>query len=374
MPTAIQNLVILGDSLSDIGIKREAPAGMFARAAGMMRTNEVGRYSDGKNWTDFLVEWIGGQPLIRANKKETEDATAPHRKLTTDSLVLGTTVNALPFPVRYANYAEGGAVAADDTADKGGALGHLRAQVEKYIAARRAMQADPPPAARGLAQDQYPGPTLHIIWIGLNDLVTAARPVPDSTTEKPGTGIGPMIRDIRSLVNLIPNSLPTNPALEHFLLIDLPSPMVSVRYQDKAIDKGEASVEQVVKNVAKFNDALSYLAGHWPAPGPKDGPGANPANIGFVPMSQFMQYVSDHQQAFELTPLAQEHGPVPYLGMTDTTPRALRRALTTSDLAHPTQAVYELIARQIVDVLIPKYSVGRLNQQSWPALRPYPNA
>ncbi|GAB2507570.1 hypothetical protein [Nocardia heshunensis] len=62
MPIPIQNLVVLGDSLSDIGIKRESPAGMFARALGKMRTNEVGRYSDGKNWTDFVVEWIGGQP------------------------------------------------------------------------------------------------------------------------------------------------------------------------------------------------------------------------------------------------------------------------------------------------------------------------
>lgn len=49
MPTTFQNLIVLGDSLSDIGIKRETPAGMFARAAGMMRTNEAGRYRDGKN-------------------------------------------------------------------------------------------------------------------------------------------------------------------------------------------------------------------------------------------------------------------------------------------------------------------------------------
>ncbi|MGW4242268.1 SGNH/GDSL hydrolase family protein [Nocardia sp. NPDC004722] len=374
MPVPIQNLVILGDSLSDIGIKRESPAGMFARAVGKMRTNEVGRYSDGKNWTDFVVEWIGGQSLIRASRKETEDATAPHRQLTSDSLVLGSTSNATRFPVFYANYAEGGAVAADDTADKAGGLGHLRPQVEKYIAARRAMLNNPPPAAQGMSQNEYPGATLHILWIGLNDLITAGRPVPDDNSAKSGTGIGPIIRDICSLVNLIPSSLPTNPSLEHFVLVDLPSPLVSVRFQDKAADKGDASVEQAVKNVAKFNDALQYLAGHWPAPGPKDGPGATPANITFVPMSQFMQHVSDNAAAFQLTRLAQDHGPVPYLGMADATPPAIRRALTTSDLAHPTQAVYELIAREIVDVVVPKYSVGRLNQQSWPALRPYPNA
>ncbi|GAB2507564.1 hypothetical protein [Nocardia heshunensis] len=131
-----------------------------------------------------------------------------------------------------------------------------------------ALLKNPPPAARNMSQDQFPGATLHILWIGLNDLITAERPVPDSGAAKPGTGIGP-----------------------------------------------------------------------------KDGPGATPANISFVQMDQFMQHVSTHQAAFQLTPLAQDHGPVPYLGMVDRTAPAIRRALTTSDLAHPTQAVYELIAR-----------------------------
>ena len=368
MPIAIQNLVVLGDSLSDIGIKREAPTGMIARATGKMRTNEVGRYSDGKNWTDFLVEWIGGQPLIRRSKKETEDATAPHRQLTTNSLVLGTNIGDM-YPVRYANYAEGGAIATSDWRPKAGALGYLKDQVAAYIAARREMQAVVMPGAdRAL----YDGQTLHIIWIGLNDLITAERPIPDSGRKK-GTGIEPMIDEITKLVNKIPGSFPTNPANEHFLLVDLPSPMVSVRFQEKAADKGNPAVEQSVKNVAKFNDALQYRATHWPPPGPADGPCAAPGNVTFVSMSTFMDYVSARARDFELTELPQEHGPVAYPGQQDTLVPALRRALTTSDLAHPTEAVYQLIARQIVDVMMPKYSLGHLNQKSWPTLRPYPN-
>ncbi|MET9485540.1 SGNH/GDSL hydrolase family protein [Nocardia sp. NPDC006630] len=376
MPTAIQNLIVLGDSLSDIGIKREAPSGMFARAAGMMRTNEVGRYSDGKNWADFLVEWMGGESLIREDRNRTEEATAPHRTLSDSSAVLGTHTGNLA-PVRYANYAEGGAIAASDWKPKAGALGYLKDQVAAYIKARRALMAPTKAVMAGTAQDQFTGPTLHIIWIGLNDLITAERPVPDNLSgrvDKPGTGVGPLIEEIYQLVNSIPNSFPTNPGNEHFILIDLPSPLVSVRFQDKAADKGDAAVEKAVKNVAKFNDALGYLATHWPppGPGPHDGPGATPGNISLVRMSDWMQVVADGATTFQLTPLAQEHGPVPYLGMRDATPAALRRALTTSDLAHPTQAVYELIARQITDVLVANYTLGKLNRQSWPEKRPFP--
>ncbi|MEV6069392.1 SGNH/GDSL hydrolase family protein [Nocardia sp. NPDC052001] len=361
MPTAIQNLVVLGDSLSDIGIKREAPAGMFARAAGMMRTNEVGRYSDGKNWADYLIEWIGGEPLIRGDKKNTEYATAPHRTLTTDSLVLRTNFGDLA-PVKYANYAEGGAIAASDWKPKAGALGYLKEQVSSYINARRKL----------IEQNQFTGHTLHVIWIGLNDLITAKRPVPDNPgpTDAAGTGVRPLVREINDLVNEICDSFPTNPSFEHFVLIDLPSPLVSIRFQDKAADKGEDSVAKAVANVQAFNTALRQLATHWVPP--KDGLGAFAPNISFVRIADWMQVVSNNPQQFNLTPLAQDHGPVLYLGMQDPTPPAIRRALTTSDLAHPTQAVYELIARQIADTLVPNYRIGTLTTTSWPERRPFP--
>ncbi|QLY32948.1 hypothetical protein H0264_12545 [Nocardia huaxiensis] len=91
-------------------------------------------------------------------------------------------------------------------------------------------------------------------------------------------------------------------------------------------------------------------------------------------MADFMQHVFDHAKEFELQKLPQKHGPVRYLGMAENMPDpGLRRAMTTSDLAHPTEAVYQLIARQIVDVMLTKYTLGQLNPQSWPALRPYPN-
>jgi phospholipase/lecithinase/hemolysin len=162
MPTALQNLVIFGDSLSDIGNKREAPTGWLARAAKLMRTNEIGRYSDGKNWTDFLIEWAGAQSLVLFDRKETEVSSAEHRSLSEKSFILGTNVGK-SLPVRYVNYAEGGAIAASDWRPMAGSLGYLKDQVAAYIKQRRGMGS------------AFTGNTLHIIWIGLNDIITAER-------------------------------------------------------------------------------------------------------------------------------------------------------------------------------------------------------
>ncbi|MEV6770411.1 SGNH/GDSL hydrolase family protein [Nocardia sp. NPDC051030] len=391
MPIAIQNLIILGDSLSDIGIKREAPTGLFARAAGFMRTNEVGRYSDGKNWTDFLVEWMGGESLIREDKKQTERATAVHRELSKESLILSTNVGG-QLPVRYSNYAEGGAIAASDWKPKAGALTYLKSQVARYVDERRAMG------------NHYTGDTLHIVWIGLNDIVTAQRPegmelgpqaaathepvdVPDQSTA--GTGITPLTQEIKREINRIADVF--GPQHEHFILVDLPAPGVSIRFQEKIADKGEWAAAEDARKVARFNELLAALTAHWPPTSwntpkvTKEKPsfgasevtpvgGADPTHVSRVRMADWMKVVSADPKAFNLVGLPQSHGPVRYLGAPEPmTDPGLRRALTTSDLAHPTEAVYELIGRQIVDTAMAKgYQLGKLDPGSWPGKRPFP--
>ncbi|MBL1076287.1 hypothetical protein JK358_17960 [Nocardia sp. 2] len=401
MPTAIQNLIVLGDSLSDIGIKREAPSGMFARAGGMMRTNEVGRYSDGKNWTDFVVEWMGGEPLIREDQTTTEHATAPHRRLTKECLVLGTDRGALA-PVRYANYAEGGAIATSDwkVRPKAGALGFLKEQVDRYLSDRQKLGAN------------YTGDTLHIVWIGLNDIITAGRPdglelepqaastqepvkVPSQSTK--GTGITPLVQEINHEINRIADAV--GAGHEHFILIDLPDPRVSVRFQEKVADKGEGAAAAEARQVWRFNDLLAHLTKYWPStstltPRVSSDPaelkkgavssftaadvtpvgGADQAKITLVRMAEWMNVVSGNPKNFELQALPQVHGPVRYLGAAEPMrDPGLRRALTTSDLAHPTEAVYQLIGRQIMDTAIAKgYQLGKLDAQSWAQKRPYP--
>ena len=374
MPIALQNLIVLGDSLSDIGIKRDAPTGMFARAAGAMRTNEVGRYSDGKNWTDYLIEWTGADPLVKGDAKKTEDATKLHRSLTNYSLLLGTRAGENP-PLHYANYAEGGAIAASDWKPKAGALGYLKTEVATYIKARKALGAG------------FGGNTMHIVWIGLNDIVTAERSegismssaqngvytVGRFETDSRGTGITPIVEEIKSVIDSIGNTFPASRDHDHFLLIDLPSPTISVRFKDQIADKKLTLVDKFEHNTARFNDVLAYLTTNWPAPA-SGAPGAKPENIALVRMCDWMNHVAANAKAFELTPLAQPRGiAVPYLGQQDTVEPAIRRCLTTSDLAHPTAAVYELIARKIADDLILReYTLGTLNKESWSSLRPYP--
>lgn len=372
MPIALQNLIVLGDSLSDIGNKREAPTGLFARAIKAMRTNEIGRYSDGKNWTDFLIEWAGADPLVQSTKELTEQASEYHRSLTKHSLLLKTDVDSNP-PVRYANYAEGGAIAGSDWSPKAGALGYLKTQVAQYIKARRALG------------DQYTGDTMHIIWIGLNDIVTAERSegnvmtsadgvfeVPRGMKDKAGTGITPVVAEIKSLVDSIANAFPGPPDRNHFMLLDLPSPTISIRFQDQIADGKRKQVDKFSANTARFNEVLDYLTQHWPMTAKDPQPGATPNHVKLVRMCDWMTYVADNAKAFDLTGFAQLHGvPVPYLGEQDTVEPAIRRCLTTSDLAHPTQAVYELIARKIADDLLQGYTLGRLNAQSWTTIRPY---
>ncbi|MEU8900249.1 SGNH/GDSL hydrolase family protein [Nocardia sp. NPDC048505] len=372
MPIPIQNLIVLGDSLSDIGIKREAPTGMFARAAKKMRTNEVGRFSDGKNWTDYLVEWMGGDTLVRGDKKTTEDMSVPHRSLTRNSMVLRTDRGGRD-PVLYANYAEGGAIAASDWSPKLGALGYLKTEVAGYLKARAKLG------------DHFTGHTMHIIWIGLNDLITAQRSEGKSmysedetifevgtfSHTKSGKGIQPIVAEIKQVVDSIGNAFPEARDTDHYMLIDLPSPKISVRFQDKIADGRMKLVDKFEQNTKTFNDMLEYTTTHWPAD-PSGYPGAKRENIQLVRMCEFMNAVSANAKAFDLTPLAQPPGvQVIYGSATDASEPAIRRALTTSDLAHPTQAVYQLIARKIADQLVQKYTLGWLDAESWPEKRPF---
>ncbi|WP_280394474.1 SGNH/GDSL hydrolase family protein, partial [Nocardia brasiliensis] len=310
-------------------------------------------------------------PGARGDKDATESATLPHRSLTTRSMLLKTDTNANP-PLFYANYAEGGAIAASDWKPKAGALGYLKDEIEAYLAARRAMGAN------------YRGHTLHIIWIGLNDIVTAERGaglvmgerevyrVGYFESNKDGTGITPIIEEIKGLVDSIANAS-GNRDQEHFLLIDLPSPTISIRFLDQIADGKRKQVDKFEANTVRFNDQLDYLATHWPSTAEDPGPGAKKDNITLVRMNAWMKFVAEHQDAFDLKGFAQEHGvPVHYLGQRDPVEPVFRRFLTTSDLAHPTEAVYQLIARKIAEDLLTKYTLGKLTAQTWPALRPYP--
>ncbi len=159
----LANLVVFGDSLSDIGIMNKTFLGGFAKAIGQMTTNETGRYSDGRNWTDYIYQWVGTENLVGLDVETTKKKSTVFQSLTENSKIpFSNSVEKGPL-VYYANYAKGGAVAASDKLAKGGTLSYLTAQCDQYLAQRKKLGT------------KFTGATLHVIWIGLNDIVTAER-------------------------------------------------------------------------------------------------------------------------------------------------------------------------------------------------------
>jgi phospholipase/lecithinase/hemolysin len=407
----IKNVVILGDSMSDIGNKWHWPTGELGRLFRAMRVNETGRFSDGKNWTDFLVEWATGETLMWGNRDLTISKSTNYRTLSGYSVLgveswdtpvqpkppldLGKYLEALhapskptkPLPeIRYVNYAMGGAIVTSDWSPKFGALTYLRSQVEDYLVQRRHLGKT------------FTGPTLHVIWIGLNDFVTAVRPdydpekiktLPDtldygawsswSTTHPKdltgGVGVFPAVAEIQSLVELINSTFPEDGDDHHFAIVDLPSVYNAIRFIEGLGDSTYISqAKKIDPIIQRYNAMLESLVQKWPE---TNAPDAD--HVHLVRMSAWMDHVSENLGTWELSKMAQDRGVRPFYGAglppqpkKDPVPVDMRRRITTSDLAHPTEAVYSLIARYFVSRLLENgYTLGRLDNDTWPQLAPY---
>ncbi|MET7680546.1 hypothetical protein [Streptomyces sp. NPDC005423] len=410
--TDIKNVVILGDSMSDIGNKWLWPSGELGRLFGAMRVNETGRFSDGKNWTDFLVEWATGETLMWGNRDLTIRKSTDYRTLTRNS-VLG--IESLDQPLaaksrmtveeflqqnsakqsappskelKYVNYSMGGCIVTTDWtwAPKFGALTYLRGQVEDYVAQRRALGGS------------FAGPTLHVIWIGLNDFVTAARPDYDGATVKSlpatnsyaawqtwsernpkdlenGVGAYPAVAETKALIELINSSFPGAKADNHFMVIDLPSVYNAIRYMEGLGEpKKVAQAKNIDPVIRRYNALLESLVEEWP-----DNPHAPAADhVHLVRMSAWMDHVSEHLEDWGLSKKAQDTGVAPFYApgippapAKDPVPADMRRRITTSDLGHPTEIVYSIMARYFVTRLLNTYTLGRLTPGVWRPNAPF---
>ncbi|MEW2354573.1 hypothetical protein [Spirillospora sp. NPDC029432] len=419
----IKNIVVFGDSMSDIGNKWTWPTGELGRllnqlGIGGMRVNETGRFSDGRNWTDFLVQWATGESLMWGNRDLAIRKSTDHRTLTMFSSLEvsswdmppqvkpptgpNTTLDDLlayiqegrkqetrqRLPeVKYVNYAMGGSIAANDWAPKFGALTYLRSQVEDYLAQRASL-------SRPLEGD-----TLHVIWIGLNDFVTALRPDYDRAEfkdlpaeneyglwkawaeghkkeleKKGGVGAFPAVEEVRLLVEAINQAFP--PEKNHFMVMDLPSVYNAVRYMDFP-DTKPAKLEEAKRIdpvIDTFNEILVDLLKNWPGP---NAPAGDHRHI--VEVSKWMRHVSANLDGYKLLKQPQDHGVKPFYNpavppgpTTDPVPSGMRRRITTSDLGHPSEAVYELIAGHFVTrMLAENYTLGRLTMDSWVKNNPF---
>jgi phospholipase/lecithinase/hemolysin len=78
MAENISNVVVFGDSLSDIGIKWTSATGKLALGLGMMTVSASGRFSDSRNWTDFMYEEASGDSLVQSGAGATIAASQTH--------------------------------------------------------------------------------------------------------------------------------------------------------------------------------------------------------------------------------------------------------------------------------------------------------
>jgi hypothetical protein len=111
--TVVDHVIVFGDSLSDIGRKwGQAMGGIAARLGDddvrgtqMLSVNATGRFSDSKNWTDYMFEDSSGKSLISASSGDSIRASKEHHRLSSKWI---SPTGGHRF--RYANYAVGGAV------------------------------------------------------------------------------------------------------------------------------------------------------------------------------------------------------------------------------------------------------------------------
>ncbi|MGI5455032.1 hypothetical protein ACQEWB_18000 [Streptomyces sp. CA-249302] len=402
--------------MSDIGNKWIWPWGEIGRLTRRMRVNETGRFSDGRNWADFLVEWATGETLMWGNRELSIRKSNDYRTLSKYStLEVGSWDRPVemrpwktledyiaelkrpqppkpaPPELRYVNYAMGGCIVTMDWTfpPKFGALSYLRGQVEDYILQRREMGT------------QFGGPTLHVVWIGLNDFVTVLRPDydPAKTQNLPatddyaawrtwsqnnpgqltgGVGVFPAVAEIQSLVELINSSFTDGEGRgdHHFMVVDLPSVYNAIRYMEGLAEPNMIEEARKIEPVTRrYNAMLASLVQHWP-----DGPNAPlPNNVQLVQMSRWMNSISANLPTWHLEREPQDRGvPVHYEismppGAKDPVPSNMRRRITTSDLGHPTEAVYHLIARYFVSEMLKRHTLGRLDAATWTKNKPFPD-
>ncbi|MGE4239180.1 MAG: SGNH/GDSL hydrolase family protein [Ramlibacter sp.] len=153
----MDSVVVFGDSLSDIGRKWKTKSGKMATATNQMYVNPSGRFSDCRNWCDYMIEAATGQPQVTRTAEGTIALSKMHIELSEDSLF-----GSLDHPFQYVNYAEGGACG-DKPASKGPFLSTFKDEVDWF---EEDLRKNP---------NLQLGNTLFIVWFGANDLYTAGR-------------------------------------------------------------------------------------------------------------------------------------------------------------------------------------------------------
>jgi phospholipase/lecithinase/hemolysin len=231
-PLRMDTVVVFGDSLSDIGKKWKTTSGKTAIKTNQMYVSPTGRFSDCRNWTDFMFEAATGATMIADTPTTTIAISERFTSLSYMNPVLNQAFHNEAF--QYANYAEGGACG-DTPASLSADLGTFKEQVDAFQKDYKALQ-------RPL------GNTLFIVWFGANDLYTAGRKaaeMPQVATQIASTQRQCLAEFVKGQNQATLGADLAKNCVCKFIFVDLCRPLSSVRYT-KLLNVAEAKVKTVL--------------------------------------------------------------------------------------------------------------------------------
>jgi phospholipase/lecithinase/hemolysin len=333
----IGNVIVFGDSLSDIGHKWITATGRFARKFGLMTVNPSGRFSDCRNWTDFMYLDAAGIELVLGTPGDTIAASRVHLRLTANSRWLNQQIPP-GKEFLYSNYAEGGACGSAPASLIGKeTLGQFKDQVASFAA-----------DFRNLSQADRGRPTLFLIWFGANDLYTAGCK-PEAMA---GVAENVANRQREEIVRI------AGAQNARFIFMNLARPEASVRYQDllKKDESARNEIDNLRRGVDLYNARLLWYAGR------------NGDAVVDIASVVCPDVVSASLKALHLVNGAQPKGTSDHYipAAVYDSPKLARRYIgdtngTTSDKAHPTDRVYKLLWDNIrATILQRQYAFGLL--------------
>lgn len=223
--TRFRNIIVLGDSLSDIGIMADSLMGRLAKTFGAMTVSPTGRYSDCRNWTDHMFETAtDGDSLVMGNAAISKQATKKHQSLGSQS-VWGDEDSGLWF--RYANYAIGGA-----TGDVPHSIHHkfaLKTMEDQVKSFKKDISS--------MGDIRHVEDYLFIVWFGANDLYTAGLPA-NKMSNVAETIANKRRNELASLIGA---------GKARFIFINTALPLSAARYQE-IIDNAKSDYQTAPDN------------------------------------------------------------------------------------------------------------------------------
>jgi len=212
-----RNVIVFGDSLSDIGTKWMQPLGRIAASTGGMTVSPGGRFSDCRNWSDYLYEAATGQTLVAGTAENTRKLSEPHKRLRAGCRCLDGSEQWF----RYANYAEGGACAGSPTSLIGRiGLGTFRDQVTRF---QHDMRQFAPVSRDGPGDRRF----LFLVWFGANDIYTDGQ----RAAAMPGV-VTRVMKRRQEIVNVLHAAgVGTDDDAVRFVFMGMALPTSAARYQ-----------------------------------------------------------------------------------------------------------------------------------------------